>query len=1031
VFVYDGAMSHDVAFGALLKDSRIWLARVLDASAGLELLSVATDGETFGHHHRWGEMALAGLLAAAVPRDDLRFEGFASFLARHPPAETLVLVEPSSWSCVHGVERWRGDCGCRIDPSQPTSQAWRTGLRAVLDELALALHAKFQDEGARLFDDPWVARDAYGAVLDGSEEARETFLEEHLPSRTAKARARRALELLEMQRDALRMKTSCAWFFDDVARLEPIQNLRYAAHALDLVGPGADELEARLVKRLEAIVSNDPAEGTGARLWRDEVRGRGGDSARSGEAGGATPGALEPAAAGMVARAAGEAVERAVRRSLATPSAEAAGAALASLARAPEADLFDAQTLLARALTLRDEPGPHLAGLAARLGVAPERGEPGLPIGDPVRFVFGVHLHQPVGNFDEVFESHVERVYFPFLERSSERGFLPMALHVSGPLLEWMEARGHRFLDLVAGLVAEGSVEPLLAGFYEPVLPALTREDRAEQIGWMREWLQRRFGVPARGLWLTERVWEPSLVRDLADAGVEYVLTDDRHLLVAGLERWQLDRPWRTESEGRSLAVLPIDERLRYLVPFRGPGEIGRYFRALAGAGRAVAVLADDGEKFGGWPGTAEWVWGSGWLEAFFDEMERLTAAGILRLTLPANVVGEVPAGGLAYLPTASYKEMELWSFPPVAAESLERAEAALAEDPGAATVLRGGHWRNFLARYDESNRMHKKAQLLSELCRARGNPEEARRAIGRAQCNDAYWHGVFGGLYLRHLRDSIWQNLADAERLLRAGEPLEAEWADTDGDGEAEVWIHSSTFSAVVSLRAGGAVTELTHFGARANLANVLTRRRESYHRTGASSGHSSDAGTPEDASAGGPVAGAMPSIHEIEWSLRVESLPPVDLDVRALFLDRVLPAALDGASYAAADYVPVQSWAGERFRATLRADERTVVVELAATGAHRLEKTVELDASGSVAVTYRWDPAAFPEDAYFAPEISLALDAVLELEPEPAEVWRHDIVTMSKRESGLEETVQGESVTPRWPVRLGRARVVLRAPK
>lgn len=1012
VFVYDGPMSHGIGFGELLRDSGHWLRRLVEVSAGRHVLSMATDGETFGHHHRWGEMALAGLLHRAAQRDDLRFEGFGAALARYPAAEVIELVEPSSWSCVHGVERWRGDCGCKIDPSKPTSQAWRTELREVLDTLALDLHARFAQEGGRLFRDPWAARDAYGAVQEASEAVRKEVLAAHLAGEAANGSLARAEELLEMERDALRMKTSCAWFFDDVARLEPLQNLMYAAHALDLAGPDADEMERRFVRELEGIASNDPEEGNAATIWRSKVRG----------------GAREYAPPVLH----GPAQEtRAVARALAAPSAESVSAALVALDAAQQADVYEAQTILVRELARRDEPGPHLERLASRLAVATKRGEPSLPLGEPVRFVFGIHLHQPVGNFDEVFKTHVENVYLPFLERTAARGFLPMALHVSGPLLEWMDAAGHAFLDLAAELVDRGALELLLSGFYEPVLPALSREDRLEQIGWMRDWLERRLGAEARGLWLTERVWEPGLPRDLVDAGVEYVLVDDRHFLVAGFERHQLDRPWRTESEGRTVTVLPIDQRLRYLIPFRSPAEIGRHFRALAASGQEMVVLADDGEKFGGWPRTAEWVWKSGWLESFLDEMERLKEAGVLTLATPSEAIRQVPAGGLAYLPTASYHEMELWSLPPVAAESLERAEAALADVPGAASATRGGHWRNFLARYAESNRMHKKAQRLSELCRAAGDPAEARRAIGRAQCNDAYWHGVFGGLYLRHLRDSIWSNLARAEGILRAGEGLDAEWLDADADGDEELHVHSSKFSAVVRARRGGALTELTHFTTGVNLANTLTRRRESYHRTIApaeSAGHpdaSSEAGG--HTGSGASDGDAMPSIHELEEGLRMERLPPIDLDGRALFVDRILPGGLEEQSYRDADYAPIHNWARERFDAVVTVGRSRVVLGLEAEGVHRLSKTYEISEAGAVSVTYRWDPAAFPENALFGSEISAEVEPRLRFEPEPAAVWRHPIVTVSKSEDGLEESVQGESITPLWPNGVGSARILL----
>jgi alpha-amylase len=270
-----------------------------------------------------------------------------------------------------------------------------------------------------------------------------------------------------------------------------------------------------------------------------------------------------------------------------------------------------------------------------------------------------------VGNFDQVFEQHVREAYLPFLHTVAERQLLPLSLHLSGPLLEWLESHDTTYLDLVGRLVADRKVELLLAGFYEPILAALPAPDRAEQIGWMREALRRRFGVEAIGCWLTERVWEPQLAVDLADAGVRYVVVDDRHFLVAGFERDELHAPFRTESGGRQLAVVPIDERLRYLVPFKPAADTVAYLRELRGRGHRLAVLMDDGEKFGGWPGTREWVFERGWLREFTDAVHALVDAGAIRLTTLAAAVDEVPSAGLAYLPTAAYREMEKWALPP------------------------------------------------------------------------------------------------------------------------------------------------------------------------------------------------------------------------------------------------------------------------------------------------------------------------------------------------------------------------------
>src|SRR6476620_4760282 len=198
---------------------------------------------------------------------------------------------------------------------------------------------------------------------------------------------------------------------------------------------------------------------------------------------------------------------------------------------------------------------------------------------------------------------------------------------------------------MVGELAAAGKIEMLLSGYYAPLLAALPRTDRVEQIVWMREAIASRFGVNASGLWLTERVWEPELAADLSDAGVRYVLVDDRHFLVTGFQREQLHVPWRTESDGKRVDVLAIDERLRYLIPFRPPAEIAEYVGVLREGGHRLAVFADDGEKFGGWPGTREWVYDKGWLNDFLDTMEKLIASGDVILSNGSQVLKEIPSG--------------------------------------------------------------------------------------------------------------------------------------------------------------------------------------------------------------------------------------------------------------------------------------------------------------------------------------------------------------------------------------------------
>jgi alpha-amylase/alpha-mannosidase (GH57 family) len=679
----------------------------------------------------------------------------------------------------------------------------------------------------------------------------------------------------------------------------------------------------------------------------------------------------------------------------------------------------------------------------------------------PLLFCFGLHLHQPVGNFGYVFEQHVRDVYLPFLEHLRDREFFPVALHVSGPLLEWLEANDTRVLDRLGELANAGRVELLLAGFYEPILASLPPLDRVEQIQWLRDALIHRFGVRPTGLWLTERVWEPDLAADLHDAGVRFALVDDRHFLVSGFPRERLHAPFWTEQGGKRVALFPIDERLRYLVPFQPPEDTAAYLNGLRERGHRLAVLADDGEKFGGWPGTLEWVYERGWLDRFFTVMEGCVSRGEVALSTFDAALDQVPSGGIAYLPTASYREMEGWSLPAQPAMELQALEQHLGADrlsgvEGA--LVRGSHWRNFLVKYREANRMHKKMLALSALCRQRGNPPEARRAIGRAQCNDAYWHGVFGGLYLPFLRAAVWENLARAEAMLRAGEPVLCDETDINCDGANEVWVHSAAFSAVVSPSRGGAIEELSRFATARNLANALTRRREAYHieawrearasRSAAAQEPDSSvravsvathravaAGAGEEQSDGsaaalssesGPAStGAAPSIHDLEHAIRLDEMPPVDLDDRAIFVERVLDDGVTMESCRRADYDPRASAARIAMSATCRTGDAAVEIAMRAPDG-RLEKRLTFSTDGTVRAEFTWDPTPFAAGDWFCTELSL--DAPHELTTDTAAtVWSYPIETVAKSEKGLDRTVQGVSYLVRWPVTAGRGVVTI----
>jgi alpha-amylase len=491
------------------------------------------------------------------------------------------------------------------------------------------------------------------------------------------------------------------------------------------------------------------------------------------------------------------------------------------------------------------------------------------------------------------------------------------------------------------------------------------------------------------------------------------VLVDDRHFLASGIPRAQLHRPLLTESEHRRLAVFAIDEQLRYLIPFQPPEATGRYIRDLHAAGQPLAILADDGEKFGGWPGTHEWVYQKGWFRGFFDELDLLRSDGVMVLDGFDSARHETPAGGLAYLPTASYREMEGWALPAPAANRLtilERELGAtwLASDWGA--LVRGSHWRNFLVKYPESNRMHKKAQHLSVLARQRGNPPVAREAIARAQCNDAYWHGVFGGLSLPHLREAIWRELAAAEAQLRQDEPIAAESVDFDFDGHDELWVHSAAFSALVSPERGGAVEQLTRFASGRNLCDTLTRRAEAYHSEAAHA-------APHDTEGGG-----LPSIHALEQQVQLESRPPVDLDERTLLRERVLDGGTTREDYEQARYQPVISWTATAFEWAMESLPDGIAIGLRNDSAPLgLVKRIAFSATGALHAEYEWIPHDDSGDHVFTVELTLAGD--VELEHDAPEEWRFSVETVAKSERGLDRTRQGTGVLLRWPLATGKA--------
>jgi len=455
----------------------------------------------------------------------------------------------------------------------------------------------------------------------------------------------------------------------------------------------------------------------------------------------------------------------------------------------------------------------------------------------PLSFCFGIHNHQPIGNFEGVLRETTALAYRPFFERLRARAEVRMTVHCTGSLLAWLKEAEPATFDLLGEVVASKRIELLTGGFYEPILAILPDVDKRGQIERLSSFLRREFGVRPRGMWLAERVWEPQLASALHDAGVEYVLVDDRHFALAGLAPESLGGHYMTEDQGRTLGVFPINERLRHLIPFAAVEESFDYLAALRGTVPAVTVV-DDGEKFGAWPGTHHLVYEEGWLDRFFD---RVLSTPWLRMSTLADVVDAEPPTARVYLPTASYREMGEWALPVAAGRELEHAKRQLAACEGAAQLtglLRGGFWRSFLVKYPEVGEFYWKMLRVSAAVQraalTRGSDprvSEAREALWRGQANDAYWHGVFGGCYLPHLRRAVKTALLEAEATITGDAREAVSVADVNGDGRAEIVLRSDALTVTVNPARGGTLSEIADVARRHDLADVLGRRPEAYH--------------------------------------------------------------------------------------------------------------------------------------------------------------------------------------------------------
>lgn len=448
---------------------------------------------------------------------------------------------------------------------------------------------------------------------------------------------------------------------------------------------------------------------------------------------------------------------------------------------------------------------------------------------DKIYFAIALHFHQPVGNFDYVFERAYKLCYKPFLDALLKYPHFKMMFHVSGSLLDYLDESHPEAIKLIRQLISRRQVEIMGGGYYEPIFTATPEEDIKGQIKMMSEYIRHKFDAVPQGMWLPERIWDPKITKPIYESGLRYLILDDEHLLRSGLKQDEIHGYFLTGKGKEKVAVFPSNKDLRYMIPFKLPQETLNYFKRYAKAQPGILfTYGDDGEKFGEWPGTNKWVFKEGWLRKFFDMLEQ-NKAWIELVHFSEYLKEHKPTGALT-IQQGSYKEMMEWS---------------------------GDSWMNFLSKYPEAGHMHKKMMLVSsKFQKIKGMLEEKKLSSGgvpglleakvaRAQkhlymgeCNCAYWHGVFGGLYLYHLRRAVYQHLIKAEKiidsLLHEGKKqwFDIQQLDFDGDGEKEVIMEDEYFSITVDPMEGGIIKEIDYKPASFNLVNTLARKKESYHQ-------------------------------------------------------------------------------------------------------------------------------------------------------------------------------------------------------
>ncbi|TXJ39574.1 alpha-amylase/4-alpha-glucanotransferase domain-containing protein [Brachyspira aalborgi] len=464
-----------------------------------------------------------------------------------------------------------------------------------------------------------------------------------------------------------------------------------------------------------------------------------------------------------------------------------------------------------------------------------------------INLILGNHNHQPVGNFDFVFESTYQKAYKPFLDMLEKYKDIKFNFHYTGSLLSWIEKNHPEHIEKLKNLAKEKRIEIQSGGFYEPIMPSVPDKDKDIQIKKLNNYIKDKFKVKAKGAWIAERVWEPTLVKNLAKNGIKYIMLDDSQFLTTGIDTKNIYGYFITDNENYKLNIFPISQELRYLIPFREVEKSIEYLKSIATEeGDRVVVLHDDGEKYGDWPGTQKWVYEDKWLENFFESLSK--EKDIIKTTTYSEYIKKYPPVSKIYIPNGSYEEMLTWVLPAKVQDEFHSKLEELKksnENEIITRFMRGGFWRNYFSKYSESNRMNKRMIYASNIFdrfkfkrnkdKIKEDKEIALDYLLQGQCNCPYWHGTFGGLYLNNLRHATYSNLIKStlisEKNIYGENYFIKKNIDFDMDGRDEVIISSEKETLIFHSLSGSLIEWDLKKENPINLIDTLKRREEAYH--------------------------------------------------------------------------------------------------------------------------------------------------------------------------------------------------------